>query len=49
MEHVLRDARALGEGASGTVRIACLPTFAASVLPELIIGMKQEVPRVELS
>jgi len=46
MESVLRDARALGEGDSGTIRIACLPTFAASVLPELIIGMKREVPRV---
>ena len=46
MESVLRDARALGEGESGTIRIACLPTFAASVLPELIIGMKREVPRV---
>ncbi|MDR5740539.1 MULTISPECIES: LysR family transcriptional regulator [unclassified Caballeronia] len=46
MENVLRDARALGEGQSGTIRIACLPTFAASVLPELIIDMKREVPRV---
>ncbi|MEX3934271.1 LysR family transcriptional regulator [Paraburkholderia phymatum] len=46
MESMLRDARALGEGESGTVRVACLPTFAASVLPELIIDMKLEVPRV---
>lgn len=46
MENVLRDARALGEGERGTVRIACLPTFAASVLPELVIAMKREVPRV---
>ena len=46
MENVLRDARALGEGESGTIRIACLPTFAASALPELIIGMKHDVPRV---
>ncbi|BAN28086.1 LysR family transcriptional regulator [Caballeronia insecticola] len=46
MESVLRDARAMGVGESGTIRIACLPTFAASVLPELIIGMKREVPRV---
>ncbi|WP_168789440.1 LysR family transcriptional regulator [Paraburkholderia aromaticivorans] len=46
MEHVLIDARALGEGASGTVRIACLPTFAASVLPELVQGIKKAVPRV---
>jgi DNA-binding transcriptional LysR family regulator len=46
MENVLRDARALGEGESGAIRIACLPTFAASALPELIIEMKREVPRV---
>jgi len=46
MDSVLRDARALGEGESGTVRVACLPTFAASVLPELVIEMKREVPRV---
>ncbi|SPB15321.1 LysR family transcriptional regulator [Caballeronia novacaledonica] len=46
METVLRDARAMGEGESGTIRIACLPTFAASVLPELIIGMRSDVPRV---
>jgi len=46
MEDLLREARAMGEGGSGTIRIACLPTFAASVLPELIIGMKREVPRV---
>ena len=46
MEHVLIDARALGDGASGTVRIACLPTFAASVLPELVQGIKKAVPRV---
>jgi DNA-binding transcriptional LysR family regulator len=46
MEHVLIDARALGDGTSGTVRIACLPTFAASVLPELVQEMKKAVPRV---
>ncbi|MCG5078126.1 LysR family transcriptional regulator [Paraburkholderia tagetis] len=46
MENVLRDARALGDGERGTIRLACLPTFAASVLPELVIGMKREVPRV---
>lgn len=45
MEHVLIDARALGEGTSGTVRIACLPTFAASVLPELVQGLRKAVPR----
>jgi DNA-binding transcriptional LysR family regulator len=46
MEHVLIDARALGSGASGTVRIACLPTFAASSLPELVRELKKAVPRV---
>ncbi len=45
MEHVLIDARALGDGSSGVVRIACLPTFAASVLPELIQQVKASVPR----
>ncbi|WP_150667392.1 LysR family transcriptional regulator [Pandoraea anhela] len=45
MEHVLIDARALGDGASGTVRMACLPTFAASELPELIQQMNVAVPR----
>ena len=46
METVLRDARALGQGESGTIRLACLPTFAASALPELIVAMKHDVPRV---
>lgn len=45
MERVLRDARALGEGASGTVRLACLPTFASSVLPDLIQTFRRQVPR----
>src|ERR1700761_1413390 len=45
METVLRDARAMGEGTSGTIRTACLPTFAASALPELILALRQEVPR----
>lgn len=44
MERVLADARALGDGSSGTVRIACLPTFAASVLPDLIQALKKAVP-----
>lgn len=45
MEQVLVDARSLGDGSTGTVRIACLPTFAASVLPELIQEVKAVVPR----
>lgn len=44
MEHVLSDARSLGDGTSGTVRLACLPTFAASALPELIQDLKNQVP-----
>lgn len=46
MEHVLADARALSGGASGTVRIACLPSFAASVLPDLIRDFRSELPDV---
>lgn len=45
MERVLRDARALGDGTAGTVRLACLPTFAASALPELIRAFREQVPR----
>ena len=45
MEQALRDARALGDGSSGTVRLACLPTFAASTLPELIQAFRKRVPQ----
>jgi DNA-binding transcriptional LysR family regulator len=45
MERVLRDARALGVGSSGTVRLACLPTFAASTLPDLIQAFRKRVPQ----
>src|SRR5580692_6987678 len=45
MEQALRDARAFGEGASGTVRLACLPTFASSALPELIQAFRKRVPQ----
>jgi len=45
MERVLRDARALGEGTAGTVRLACLPTFAASVLPDLLLDFRARVPQ----
>ena len=45
MEQALRDARAFGEGASGTVRLACLPTFASSALPELIQAFVTRVPQ----
>ena len=47
MERVLRDARALGEGSSGTVRLACLPTFAASALPDLIQAFRKRVPQAQ--
>lgn len=45
MEQALRDARAFGEGASGTVRLACLPTYAASALPELIHAFRKHAPQ----
>ncbi|MFP3245977.1 MAG: LysR family transcriptional regulator, partial [Paraburkholderia sp.] len=44
MEHVLLDARALSDGSTGTVRIACLPSFAASLLPDLVREFRREVP-----
>jgi DNA-binding transcriptional LysR family regulator len=44
MEHVLLDARALSDGSVGTVRIACLPSFAASLLPDLVRDFRHEVP-----
>ena len=47
MERVLRDARALGDGSSGTVRLACLPTFAASALPDLIQAFRKRVPHAQ--
>jgi DNA-binding transcriptional LysR family regulator len=46
MQQVLADARALADGSSGTVRIACLPTFAASLLPDLIQDLRRTVPGV---
>ncbi|HTJ93830.1 MAG TPA: LysR family transcriptional regulator [Pararobbsia sp.] len=45
MEQALRDARAFGEGASGTVRLACLPTYASSALPNLIQAFRKRVPQ----
>jgi DNA-binding transcriptional LysR family regulator len=44
MEHVLLDARALSDGSTGTVRIACLPSFAASLLPDLVRDFRRDVP-----
>ncbi len=41
---MLLDARALSDGSTGTVRIACLPSFAASLLPDLVRDFRQEVP-----
>ncbi|KAG0164258.1 hypothetical protein DFQ28_010405 [Apophysomyces sp. BC1034] len=43
MERVLRDARALSER-SNIVRLACLPTFAASALPHLILAFGERMP-----
>lgn len=44
MQRVLDDARALGDGSRGTVRIACLPSFAAGRLPALIRDFRGEAP-----
>jgi len=46
MEQVLHDARALSDGSTGTVRLACLPSFAASLLPDLIQEFRRELPHV---
>jgi DNA-binding transcriptional LysR family regulator len=43
---VLVDARTLDDGLSGVVRIACLPTFAASLLPGLIQELRADMPRI---
>jgi len=45
MEQVLHDARALSDGSAGTV-LACLPSFAASLLPDLIQDFRRELPHV---
>lgn len=44
MQRVLDDARALGDGSRGTVRLACLPSFAAGRLPALIRDFRKEAP-----
>lgn len=44
MQRVLDDARALGDGSRGTVRIACLPSFAAGRLPALLRDFRQDAP-----
>ena len=46
MENVLHDARALSEGTRGQIRIACLPSFAASVLPDFILAFRNTMPTV---
>ncbi len=46
MQRVLDDARALGDGSRGTVRIACLPSFAAGRLPALIRDFRADAPGV---
>lgn len=45
MQRVLDDARALGDGSRGTVRIACLPSFAAGRLPVLIRDFRHDAPQ----
>lgn len=44
MQRVLDDARALGDGSRGTVRLACLPSFAAGRLPALIRDFRTDAP-----
>jgi len=44
MQRVLDDARALGDGSRGTVRLACLPSFAAGRLPALIRDFRADAP-----
>lgn len=44
VQSVLHDARELGSGTRGTVRIASLPSFAASLLPGLIRQSRRERP-----
>src|SRR5690349_21083111 len=46
MQRVLDDARALGDGSRGAVRIACLPSFAAGRLPALIRDFRTDAPHV---
>lgn len=46
MQRVLDDARALGDGSRGAVRIACLPSFAAGRLPALIRDFRTGAPHV---
>jgi DNA-binding transcriptional LysR family regulator len=43
---VLQDAHALARSGGGTVRIAVLPSFAASLLPELIRRHRQDAPEL---
>ncbi|GLU34512.1 LysR family transcriptional regulator [Trinickia caryophylli] len=46
MENVLYDARALSAGAHGRLRLACLPSFASSALPDCIRSFAQAMPGV---
>ncbi|PTB18278.1 LysR family transcriptional regulator [Trinickia symbiotica] len=46
MERVLHDARALSDCARGRVRVAALPSFASSVLPDCIRSLSQAMPRI---
>ncbi|MEX3959922.1 LysR family transcriptional regulator [Trinickia sp. EG282A] len=46
MERVLHDARALSDCARGRVRVAALPSFASSVLPDCIRSLSQAMPSI---
>ncbi|WP_323073782.1 LysR family transcriptional regulator [Mycetohabitans endofungorum] len=45
IEQLVTNAHALGDRSRGVIRLACLPTFAASLLPGLILEMKKTTPR----
>lgn len=46
---VLSRTRGVGAGRSGAVRLACIPSFAASVLPEAITTFRAKHPQVSFS
>lgn len=46
LELVLTQAREQGRGRRGIVRLACIPSFAASVLPDAITAFRQAHPHI---
>jgi molybdate transport repressor ModE-like protein len=43
------DLREITEGHTGTVRFGVFPTFAASLLPEVVIGLRSSYPDIRLA